>query len=99
MGQFVDGNYEPLINDGSTVRRHVNGVLFSSYDQDNDLIGDLDCGKLFNSGFWFGDCFTLNVNGVYRDDGVAGIYGDGVIWETWTQSWFESLKETKMMLR
>lgn len=99
VGQFVSGYHEPLINDGNTNRQHANDALFSTYDQDNDLLLDNDCGRLFNSGFWFGDCFTLNTNGVYRSDGVSVSYGDGIIWETWTKSWFESLKETKMMLR
>ena len=99
VGQFADGQHEALKNDGVSERVHFNGASFSSPDQDNDSLGDRDCGKLFQSGFWFGDCFSLNINGVYRNTEKAPSYGDGVIWETWTKSWFVSLKETKMMVR
>ena len=98
MGQHVTGDHEPMLKKS---RVHNNGNVFSSYDRDNDSISERDCADLFLSGFWFGDCFSLNPNGVYRNtkEGSNEFYGDGIIWETWTKSWRESLAEIKMMVR
>ena len=43
-----------------------NGLKFSTKDQDNDVSAD-NCAFNVRGAWWFGDCRTSDLNGVYRN--------------------------------
>ena len=45
---------------------HHNGRKFSTKDQDND-VSSANCTKNVRGAWWYGDCRTSNLNGVYRN--------------------------------
>jgi hypothetical protein len=82
---------------------HV-GMAFSTPDADNDKWSG-NCAAEEGSGWWFNRCSAANLNGHYYptanynvDQTRTGEFDDGVLWRTWTQSKFVSLKETTMMV-
>ncbi|CBY39359.1 unnamed protein product [Oikopleura dioica] len=84
------------------------GMKFSTKDQDNDADEYYHCAKQDKSGWWFNGCSAVNLNGHYYSSGVVegGSKGsqmtateefdDGILWETWTASKWESLTATRM---
>lgn len=86
LGKLVAGNA------GDSLYWH-DGMKFSTPDRDNDT-GDKHCAQLYNSGWWFKQCFDTNLN---------GLYGKGV--SHYRMSWFtfdrmhKGLKEARMMIR
>ncbi|KAL5019646.1 hypothetical protein ScPMuIL_002538 [Solemya velum] len=69
---------------------------FSTPDVDNTEYQD-DCATLYNSGWWFYDCFEANLNGLYLPATHADIW-QGIIWESITGD-RGSLQATDMMYR
>ncbi|XP_028275954.1 fibrinogen C domain-containing protein 1-like [Parambassis ranga] len=69
--------------------------------------GDI-CAEVSHSGWWFHQCFHANLNGVYYKVGLGGRYSlkaqnllgpDGIVWFSWKDSDFYSLKAVTMMIR
>lgn len=50
------------------------GMRFSTFDRDNDRLGD-SCSRLYgNSGWWFNGCYRLgNLNGVFGEQTKSGM--------------------------
>jgi len=62
-------------NAGFDAFRYLNGVMFSTYDRDNDLSGVLNCAVDADSGgFWYRSCSSCNVNAA-RSGGYFDWYG------------------------
>ncbi|XP_054619091.1 fibrinogen C domain-containing protein 1-like isoform X1 [Dunckerocampus dactyliophorus] len=63
------------------------------------------CAEISHSGWWFHQCFYANLNGVYYKGGryslkAQNLLGpDGIIWFSWKDSDFYSLKAVSMMMR
>jgi len=59
---------------------HHNGRKFSTKDRDNDVAG-VNCasGEAIKGAWWYGDCRTSNLNGVYRNGAVDGTMVWGAI--------------------
>ncbi|XP_059205798.1 fibrinogen-like protein 1 [Centropristis striata] len=63
------------------------------------------CAEISHSGWWFHQCFYANLNGVYYKGGryslkAQNLLGpDGIVWFSWKESDFYSLKEVTMMIR
>jgi len=56
---------------------HHNGRKFSTKDQDNDVSSRNCAAHVFNKGaWWYGDCRTSNLNGVYRNE----VYNGTMTW-------------------
>lgn len=73
---------------------------FSTWDQDHDLRGDLNCAKSLSGGWWFGTCSHSNLNGQYfhsiprqRQQRKKGIF-----WKTWRGRYYP-LQATTMLIR
>uniref|UniRef100_A0A5F9DFC3 Angiopoietin like 4 n=1 Tax=Oryctolagus cuniculus TaxID=9986 RepID=A0A5F9DFC3_RABIT len=73
---------------------------FSTWDQDHDLRGDLNCAKSLTGGWWFGTCSHSNLNGQYfhsiprqRRQRKKGIF-----WKTWRGRYYP-LQATTMLIR
>ncbi|XP_077367209.1 fibrinogen-like protein 1 [Festucalex cinctus] len=66
--------------------------------------GDI-CAEISHGGWWYGQCFYANLNGVYYRGGrytpkVKGHLGpDGIVWHSWRDSDFYSLRKVAMMIR
>ncbi|XP_077408162.1 fibrinogen-like protein 1 [Vanacampus margaritifer] len=66
--------------------------------------GDI-CAEISHGGWWYGQCFYANLNGVYYRGGyyapkAKGHLGpDGIVWHSWRDSDFYSLCKVTMMIR
>jgi hypothetical protein len=78
--------------------RYHNGRSFSTKDNDNDERPD-NCAKAYHGAWWYSKCHAANLNGLYYYPGETPVYGKGVIWLSWKNSHYYSLKKTKMMFR
>ena len=59
----------------------VNGMKFSTYDNENDLSAGLNCAVFFNTGFWSKACFRANPNGPYVTSNPTAIsLAQGITW-------------------
>ncbi|XP_053199637.1 fibrinogen beta chain [Scomber japonicus] len=103
---FLLGSME-LFGENRTMTIH-NGMMFSTYDRDNDnwTPGDpsKQCAKEDGGGWWYNRCHSANPNGRYY---IGGAYtkqmakhgtDDGVVWMNWKGSWY-SLKAISMKIR
>ncbi|CAG5100497.1 Oidioi.mRNA.OKI2018_I69.XSR.g17026.t1.cds [Oikopleura dioica] len=89
------------------ITRHK-GMKFSTRDRDNDNDAYYHCGRQDKSGWWFNGCSAANLNGHYYSAGVVeggrrgqqltstDQFDDGILWETWTATKWESLMATRM---
>ncbi|KAI3358932.1 hypothetical protein L3Q82_015327 [Scortum barcoo] len=63
------------------------------------------CAEISHAGWWFHQCFYANLNGVYYKGGryslkAQNLLGpDGIVWFSWKESDFYSLKAVTMMMR
>ncbi|XP_017844972.1 fibrinogen-like protein 1 [Drosophila busckii] len=74
---------------GNALELHQN-KKFSTEDQFNDNI----CGHTHQSGWWFTDCYTCNLNGMYTKTGDYN--WQSLKWNTWHE---KPLKFVQMMIR
>ena len=85
---------------GTRSRDH-NGQQFSTRDRDNDVSG-YHCAQISRGGWWFHECVTANLNGLYHTSGsytpIEERFPDGVVWSTWRGLYY-SLKFAEMKLR
>ena len=70
-------------------------------DRDNDLLRDINCAEVRQSGFWFKACNKANPNGRWIGTHKAtGLNGGVITWGTWPHHGFTyALKTFKMMIR
>ncbi|XP_077077423.1 angiopoietin-2 [Siphateles boraxobius] len=63
------------------------------------------CAEISHSGWWYNQCFYANLNGIYYKGGRYSPKGknplgpDGIVWYTWKDSDYYSLKKVSMMIR
>ena len=72
--------------------RNVNGMKFSTKDQDNDNNGG-QCASYWKGGWWFNDCHRSFLNGLYQ----SGSDPNRITWYTWN-GW-SSLSFSEMKFR
>ncbi|KAI1883684.1 hypothetical protein AGOR_G00234090 [Albula goreensis] len=96
-----------LVGENRTMTIH-NGMMFSTYDRDNDkwIPGDSSkqCSREDGGGWWYNRCHSSNPNGRYywggpytKDMAKHGT-DDGIVWMNWKGSWY-SLKAISMKIR
>ncbi|KAM3857483.1 uncharacterized protein ACN63O_018510 [Diretmus argenteus] len=103
---FLEGSTQ-LYGENRTMTIH-NGMMFSTYDRDNDnwTPGDpsKQCAKEDGGGWWYNRCHSANPNGRYYMGGAYTQHmakhgtDDGVVWMNWKGSWY-SLKTISMKIR
>ncbi|KAM9454391.1 fibrinogen beta chain [Clarias gariepinus] len=103
---FLTGATE-LFGVNRTMTIH-NGMMFSTYDRDNDrwVPGDpsKQCSKEDGGGWWYNACHSANPNGRYYWGGAytknMAKHGtdDGIVWMNWKGSWY-SLKTISLKIR
>jgi hypothetical protein len=84
-----------LGNAGDSLGYH-NGMMFTTKDRDNDEASAANCAHTFRGGWWFRDCNTCNLNGVYLE--MIGIQDTGITWFYWEKN-FKSMKGAEMKMR
>ncbi|KAG1963387.1 fibrinogen-like protein 1 [Pimephales promelas] len=63
------------------------------------------CAEISHSGWWYNQCFYANLNGIYYKGGRYSPKGknplgpDGIVWYTWKDSDYYSLRKVSMMIR
>ncbi|KAL4623905.1 angiopoietin-related protein 7-like [Arapaima gigas] len=101
-------------NEESQYRLHVTGFSgtvedsFSWYHNKQSFstpdTGNI-CAEISHSGWWYHQCFFANLNGVYYKGGRYSAKGknllgpDGIVWYSWKDSDYYSLKKVSMMIR
>ncbi|XP_055085136.1 fibrinogen beta chain [Periophthalmus magnuspinnatus] len=103
---LLEGSTE-LIGINRTMTIH-NGMMFSTYDRDNDNWNPGDpskqCSREDGGGWWYNRCHSANPNGRYYMGGaytkLMAKHGtdDGMVWMNWKGSWY-SLKAISMKIR
>ena len=85
---------------GDRVALDHNGQRFSTKDRDYDLWFHNSCADRHRGGWWFHQCMTANLNGLYYNGTYTGSasYPDGIVWSTWRGRLY-SLKFSEMKLR
>ena len=54
------------IGDSLTGELHgINGMKFSTFDQDNDISNRENCASKYGGGWWFSSCFSAFLNGLF----------------------------------
>ncbi|XP_069372443.1 angiopoietin-4-like [Paralichthys olivaceus] len=101
-------------NEDNQYRLHVSGFSGSAedsfgwyHDQQGFSTPDTGniCAEISHSGWWFRQCFYANLNGVYYKGGrytlkAQNLLGpDGIVWFSWKDSDFYSLRAVAMMIR
>ncbi|XP_052861550.1 fibrinogen-like protein A [Anopheles cruzii] len=84
------GVYSGTLGDEFTYNK---GMEFSTYDQDHDQFGDVNCALRTAAGWWHRSCTRINLNGIYgNESGVRFAY-----WLDWLH--LNGLKRTRIMIR
>jgi len=77
----------------------ANGMEFSTYDKDNDLVSQLNCARLYTGGWWFRQCSTSNLNGRFYPDCGGSESGDTLQWVTDPEQIPQSFNLVEIKLR
>ncbi|CAK6971148.1 microfibril-associated glycoprotein 4-like [Scomber scombrus] len=85
---FKDGGAGPSLTEHD-------GQKFSTFDKDQDTHSS-NCAKTYLGGWWYGECHSVNVNGMYLWG--SSIYGIGINWSSW-KGYEYSLKAIAMKIR
>ncbi|XP_073682848.1 fibroleukin [Garra rufa] len=101
-------------NEDNLYRLHVSGFSgtvedsFGWYHDKQSFstpdTGDI-CAEISHGGWWYHQCFFANLNGVYYKGGRYSAKGknllgpDGIVWYSWKDSDYYSLKKVSMMIR
>ncbi|XP_065898504.1 fibrinogen-like protein A [Dysidea avara] len=67
----IDGFTGETPTDPFTTQHYLNGMKFSTYDNDNDRWGDGNCAAKIanatgNGGWWYNQCWNINLNSQYN---------------------------------
>ncbi|XP_066924020.1 microfibril-associated glycoprotein 4-like [Clytia hemisphaerica] len=77
---------------------YMDGMEFSTPDVDRDIRVPGNCAVVYQSGWWYGYCFKMNFNGVYRSTSTPPDIAQGIVWRSW-KTLHELLKKASMMVR
>lgn len=80
-------------NAGDSLIPRQNGMKFSTKDQDNDIYGG-NCAELYQGAWWYDQCHTSNLNGLYGNTD----YAKGPVWQPW-KGYYSPMKMTEMKIR
>ena len=70
------------------------GKAFSTKDRDNDTYTKVNCAAFRKGGWWYADCDSVNINGLYVGNKLDST---GMVWSKFKGN--QSMKTTSMMMR
>ncbi|XP_046691582.1 angiopoietin-related protein 7 isoform X2 [Silurus meridionalis] len=101
-------------DEAAQYRLHISGFSgtvedsFSWYHDKQDFstpdTGNI-CAEISHAGWWYNQCFYANLNGVYHKGGRYAPKGkntlgpNGIVWFTWKDTDYYSLRKVAMMIR
>ncbi|XP_047657519.1 fibrinogen-like protein 1 isoform X1 [Tachysurus fulvidraco] len=107
-------SFNRIDDEAAQYRLHVSGFSgtvedsFSWYHDKQDFstpdTGNI-CAEISHAGWWYNQCFYANLNGVYHKGGRYTPKGknalgpNGIVWFTWKDSDYYSLRKVTMMIR
>lgn len=92
--------YDQHSTAGDSMSIH-DGLQFTTLDRDNDQSPEINCAKYISSGWWFEQCFSANLNGIYYSDVTFfpdSRVPDGILYRAW-QGLNTPLKTVVMAIR
>ena len=72
-------------------------MKFTTWDEDNDMKIDNNCAIIFESAWWYNNCYAADLNGQYLG-AAQDTLNKGVIWDNWKGP-HSSLRLTEMKIR
>ncbi len=76
----VSGYSGTVAGDGMA---HVNGMAFTTKDQEHDLAPDSNCAVLYTGGWWHNHCHRGKPTGAYYTPSDTFESGRGITWKHW----------------
>ena len=70
------------------------GMMFTTWDKDNDQYSDGNCAAFHKGAWWYNYCFLSNLNALYYQGG--SLEWDGMIWGNYTD--YYSVKKCTMKI-
>ena len=92
------GGYSGTAGDALINNFNLNGMKFSTRDNDNDNWSGWNCAVGHTGAWWFKDCFRSHLNGPYYTNPTGAGKWNGIIWNDWKGSYY-SLKFSEMKTR
>lgn len=93
------GNAGDSMNPSGHSHVHLNGMMFTTSDRENDNRNGLNCADRWGGPWWHNDCGWSSLNGKYfPESSHTEADGHGIRWNTLISD-RHSLKQTKMMIR
>ena len=66
------GGYDGTIGDSLSDGHYIlDGMKFTTFDQDNDTHNTENCALLYHGGWWFSSCFSACLNSVYPPEDLV----------------------------
>ncbi|KAK2891377.1 hypothetical protein Q8A67_014020 [Cirrhinus molitorella] len=82
---------------GDSLSYH-NGMKFTTFDKDQDLLSGNNCAKRNQGAFWYNDCSRTNPTAQYFEEKESIGMITEINWYNWKNSW-QSLKSITMKIR
>uniref|UniRef100_A0A4W6D1Y3 Si:ch211-203k16.3 n=1 Tax=Lates calcarifer TaxID=8187 RepID=A0A4W6D1Y3_LATCA len=99
----TQGDYSLRIDleDWSNNHKHALYQSFRSVNEEHQYrlhVSDFS-GTISHGGWWYNQCFYANLNGVYYRVSRGPLGPDGIVWYSWRDSDYYSLRKVSMMIR
>ena len=88
--------YIPVLGNAGDSLNLQNGMLFTTYDADNDKYGTANCARIYRGAWWYEHCHESNLNGLYHH-GHHTSHADGINWFHW-KGYHYSMKKASMKI-
>ena len=76
-------DYDPKSPAGNSMNDH-NNMKFSTHDRDQDRLHQFHCAQIGKGGWWYNNCFSSNLNGLYYPGGHPENGAlNGMVWKSW----------------
>ena len=103
--QAIHVLFVPFLGNASDSLSYHNGTMFTIKGRDNDEESGGNCAHTFRGGWWFSNCNTCNLNGLYLEMLEQSQFNDdlnesdaGITWFYWENN-YKSMKDAEMKVR
>ena len=95
-------NYRLTIGEGQGIGRDAmayhNDQQFTTYDNDNDKHGGINCGYYEQGGWWYNGCYHANLNGPHEIPSLPGVH-QTYAKLIWNDGSYRDLSSVEMKIR